>query len=182
MGSPGKTFRRAAASAAAAVLVAGAPAAHAERQWHWQFAGAGGVEASGTFTTGNAPDAAGFYLVTAISGERDGVAITGLQPAGTAIPGNEPYAVDDLVSATGPQLTGNGFGFTTADGNASNPFWADFDTPADYLEFRSFGPDGATSTELPVTFSATLDPVPEPAPAALLAAGLGLVALRRRRA
>jgi hypothetical protein len=178
----GRILRRATASAAAILLAAGAPAAHAARLWHWQFGDADGLQAAGTFTTVDAPDAAGFYLITAITGERDGVAITGLQPTGTAIPGNEPYAVDDLVAATGPQLTGNGFGFTTADGNASNPFWADFDSPPDYLEFRSFGPDGATFTERPVSFSATLEPVPEPAPLALLAAGAGLLALRRRRA
>jgi hypothetical protein len=40
------------------------------------------------------------------------VTITGLQQTGTAIPGNERYAVDNLVSAVEPRLTTHGFGFS----------------------------------------------------------------------
>ncbi len=97
-------------------------------------------------------------------------AITALQQTGTWIPGNEPYAVDNLIlPGPGPQLTKQGFGFALADGTYSNPFYADFlPTPA-YLEFYSM-PDSSSSTELPVTFSAT--PIPEPATFALLLAAL----------
>ena len=54
--------------------------------WKWSYQGEG-VAASGTFATKDAPGADGFYEITEISGEVNGVAITGLQPPGTAIPG-----------------------------------------------------------------------------------------------
>jgi hypothetical protein len=44
---------------------------------------------------------------------RNGEAIIGLQAVGTAIPGNEPYNVDNLVRLSGSQLTGDGFGYQT---------------------------------------------------------------------
>ena len=46
----------------------------------------------------------------------------GLQPAGTAVPGNEPFAVDNLVRTAAPQLTVHGFGFSLANGDYANPF------------------------------------------------------------
>ena len=120
------------------------------------------------FTATDTPDANGGFLITAITGLRNGITITGLQPTGTAIPGNEPYAVDNLISlGPGPQLTKSGFGFSTADGNFSNPFFADFLPSPEYLEFFSTPPftddgQGPGDSELPVQFNAT--PVPEPAP------------------
>jgi len=99
------------------------------------------------------------------------VEITDLQPAGTAIPGNEPFAVDNLLSAAGagPQLTGNGFGYALADGTYANPFFADFRTPETYLEFFSappFGtgndPIGPEDSELPVEFTAEAAAAPAP--------------------
>src|ERR1700744_631040 len=84
--------------------------AQAALLWDWSYSGAG-ISAAGTFTTDNVADSLGFYQIIDISGSRDGTAITGLQATGTAIPGNAPYAVDNLVSLTGPQLTVNGFGF-----------------------------------------------------------------------
>jgi hypothetical protein len=171
--------RVAPAVALGALLAWGTPARALD--WVWQYADGAQIDARGTFvTTDVAQD--GWYEITAIAGERDGVAITALQPAGTWIPGNAPYAVDNLVRANGLQLTGNGFGFTTADGNASNPFYADW-APG-YVEFHAIGPDGAIHTELDVRFSAHLAAVPEPAPAALWAVGLmglGLGMARRRR-
>ena len=160
-------------------LLAAAPAQ--ALTWDWQFGDGQAIEASGTFSTGDTADAAGWYEITAITGERNGVAITGLQPTGTAIPGNEPYAVDNLVRASGVQLTGNGFGFTTADGNASNPFYADFLAVPGYLEFHSIGPDGSDSTELEVSFSAHISSVPEPAITTLLVTGLLALAWARGR-
>lgn len=121
-----------------------------------------GITASGTFTTVSAANANGGYLITGITGTRNGKAITRLQPPGTSIPGNEPYTVDDLVfHASGPQLTSHGFGFATADGNYSNPFYADFLPTPGYLEF--FSMPGVGHTELPVVFSATPVSTPEPA-------------------
>ena len=78
--------------------------------WSWDYSAAG-IAASGTFTTTDTPDSAGFFTVTAITGSRNGVAITGLEPAGSAIPGNDPYAVDDLVSIAITSSLGGASGF-----------------------------------------------------------------------
>ena len=146
---------------------------HASIMWSWNYSGVG-ITASGTFTTLDSPDAQGGYLITAITGARNGQTITALQPTGTWIPGNEPYAVDNLVFAgPGPQLTKAGFGFALADGTYSNPFYADFLPTPGYLEFYSI-PDSDSSTELAVTFSATKVSTPEPSTAALLLLSLPL--------
>jgi len=159
----------------AATTLSLAVSAHAAT-WRWQYAGTG-IAASGTFITGDTPDADGFYAITAITGSRNGVAITGLQPAGSAIPGNDPYAVDDLVSSAGPQLTWNGFGYALADGSFANAF-SDGSIALEYLSVPPY-PEG-TGQELAVTFQAAQ--VPEPAAAWLSLAGLaGVAALRRAR-
>jgi hypothetical protein len=112
-----------------------------------------GVSASGTFTTNDAPDGAGFYQIVGITGADNGVTITGLQPTGTAVPGNEPYVIDNLVSATEPWLTKQGFGFSLANGNYANPFY----NGSIYYEYLSVPPyaNGAGS-ERPVSFSAAI--------------------------
>src|SRR4051812_10068568 len=90
--------------------------AHASRLWSWSYSG-DNITASGTFTTLDSPNPQGSYLITAISGTRNGKAITALQQTGTWIPGNEPYAVDNLLlPRPGPQLTKQGFGLALADG------------------------------------------------------------------
>ena len=144
--------------------------------WRWDYSGPG-ITASGTFTTDDTPDENGGFLITAITGMRNGSLITALQPAGTPIPGNEPFAVDDLVLlGPGPQLTHNGFGFAIADGTFANPFYADFLPTPMYLEFFSTPPftpgaPGSGSSELPIQFSAT--PVPEPATFVLMLSAIG---------
>ena len=149
---------------------------HASTLWSWNYSG-DGITASGTFTTLDSPDPQGGYLITAITGTRNGQTITGLQSTGTWIPGNEPYAVDNLVFAVpGPQLTKAGFGFALADGTYSNPFYADFLPTPGYLEFYSM-PDSDSSTEVAVTFSATVV-TPEPATFALLSLSLALFYIR----
>jgi hypothetical protein len=141
--------------------------------WGWSYSGAG-ITALGTFTTVDSPDTNGGYLITAITGTRNGQMITGLQPAGTWIPGNEPYAVDNLVyQSSGPQLTKNGFGFSILDGSYSNPFYANFLPNPGYLEFYSV-PASGSSSELPVVFSADLISTPEPNTAGLLLAELAI--------
>jgi|SRR5271156_434579 len=101
---------------AAAILPMHGRPAEALLLWNWSYRGAG-VSASGTFKTSDAPDGAGFYQIVGITGADNEVTIIGLQPAGTAIPGNEPYAVDNLVSAAEPHLTTHGFGFSLANAN-----------------------------------------------------------------
>ncbi len=160
-------------TAAAILLMHGRPAM-ASLLWHWSYSGAG-VSASGTFTTNAAPDAVGFYRIVGITSSDNGVTITGLQPTGTAIPGNEPYAVDNLVSAGKPRLTGHGFGFSLANGDYANPFFSG----SSYYEYLSVPPYAiGAGPERPVSFSAAI--VPEPSTASLLLAGLvGLVGFGR---
>jgi hypothetical protein len=151
----------------------GASTAPASTVWNWSYSGTG-ITAAGTFTTDDTPDANGGFLITAITGIRNGSLITALQPTGTAIPGNEPFTVDNLIFlAPGRQLTDHGFGFATGDGNFSNPFFAGFLSPPVYLEFFSTPPfgdggQGPGDSELPIQFNAT--PVPEPGFSLLLAA------------
>jgi len=151
--------------AAAILLMHGQPA-EASLVRNWSYSGTG-ISASGTFTTNDAPDAAGFYRIVGITGTDNGAAITGLQPTGTPILGNAPYAVDNLVSAAQPRLTAHGFGFSVANGDYANPFY----NGSNYYEYLSGPPyvKGA-GTERPVSFSAAI--VPEPSAASLMLAGL----------
>ena len=112
-----------------AVLLAGAAQA---ATWKWSYQGEG-VAASGGFVTKDAPDADGFYEITEISGEVNGVAITGLQPPGTSIPGNDGYPVDNLVRTEAPRLSMHGFGFALANGTFANPFYGAHFAKPDYL-------------------------------------------------
>lgn len=164
------------AAVMAGAMFASTIPAQATLLWDWSYSGAG-ISAAGTFTTDNDADSLGFYQIIDISGSRDGTAITGLQTTGTAIPGNAPYAVDNLVSLTGPQLTVNGFGFALADGDFANPF----NDGTGYFEYLSSPPyvDGA-GVELPVSFAASIIPEPD-AISVMLVAALGVFATRRKR-
>ena len=168
-----------AVTALAAILFTSAPAL-SSTLWEWRYSGSG-VTASGTLTTVNSPDRSGGYLITGITGTRGKETVTGLQPAGTSIPGNQPYIVDNLVYRdSGPQLTVHGLGFSTSSGNYSNIFYADFLPTPGYLEFFSTPPFGGSDhTELPVQFSATPESVPEPASFALTLIALAIAGCRR---
>jgi len=136
-----------------AALVAGRADA---LEWRWSYEGAG-VSASGSFTTKDAPDANGFYEITVITGEANGVAITGLQPPGTSIPGNDGYPVDNLVRTEAPRLTMHGFGYALSNGTYANPFYgAPFAKP-DYYAFVS-DPANRRTSEPSVAFTATIAP------------------------
>ncbi|MCC5670020.1 PEP-CTERM sorting domain-containing protein [Nostoc sp. CHAB 5784] len=124
---------------------------------------------TGTFTTNDSPNELGFYLISEISGIRNGETITGLQAARTPIPGNEPFEVDNLISLNTVQLTGDGFGYSTSGGNYSSPFFANFLPTPGYLEVFSAPPLvsgfenlGSEDSELPISFSASIITVPEP--------------------
>jgi hypothetical protein len=136
---------------AAILLVHGWPA-EATMLWNWSYSGTG-VSASGTFTTNDAPDEGGFYQIVGIIGTGNGATITGIQPKGTAVPGNEPYTVDNLVSTAEPHLTTHGLGFSLANGNYANPFY----NGSSYYEYLSVPPyvNGA-GPERPVSFSAVI--------------------------
>ena len=128
--------------------------AHADIVWRWSCTGAG-FDASGTLTTKNAPDADGFYQIVAIRGEGGGVSITGLQPAGTSIPLNVGYPVDNLVREAAPQLTIHGFAFSLADGRFANPFYAERFSPPGFYAFLS-DPAAVRTSEPKVEFSASI--------------------------
>jgi hypothetical protein len=137
----------------AAALIASE--AHAST-WKWSYQGEG-VEASGTFTAADAPNADGFYEITVITGEANGVAITGLQPSGTSIPGNDGYPVDNLVRTDVPRLTAHGFGYALANGTFANPFYGAHFAKPDYYAFFS-DPANRQTNEPAVTFTATKVP------------------------
>ena len=171
---------------ALACIVFAAVPANASTIWNWNYSGSG-ITAGGTLTTMDTPNEMGGYLITAITGTRNGIAITGLQPVGTPIPGNEPFDVDNLVFlGPGPQLKTGGFGFSIADGTYSNPFYADFLPTPTYLEFFSAPPftpgtPGPEDTELPIDFSASPVVTPEPASGLLVAGILAAMAFGLRR-
>jgi hypothetical protein len=123
-------------------------------EWRWSYQGEG-VTASGSFTTTDAPNADGFYEITAIKGEANGVAITGLQPAGTSIPGNDGYPIDGLVRVEPPHLSLHGFGYALADGTYANPFYGDHFVPPGVYAFFSDPANRKTSEPL-VKFTATI--------------------------
>lgn len=170
---------------AAALAVTAAASGPADAMtWTFDYLG-GGFSASGSFVTGDTPDGSGYYALLDISGQRNGVAITGLDPAGVPIPGNEPFPIDNLVSIGSPQLTVNGIGFSLADGNHVNLYYASFLSGPAYNEIFSAPPFqrgfiGPEDHEGAASFTAT--PVPEPttAPTTALAL-LALAALARQR-
>ncbi|MGF1937045.1 MAG: PEP-CTERM sorting domain-containing protein [Nostoc sp. ChiQUE02] len=171
-------------------LVFGTMQAASALSWNWNYSGTG-IAANGTFTTNDTPNDLGFYLISEITGTRNGETITGLQATGTPIPGNEPFNVDNLISLNTVQLTGDGFGYSTSGGNYSSPFFASFLPTPGYLEVFSAPPIipgfenlGLEDSELPISFSATIITVPEPTSLLSLPvlAGLGaLSALKRNK-
>ncbi len=163
-----KTLLFATALATASGLVFGTMQAASALTWKWNYSG-NGIDAMGTFTTNNTSDDLGFYQILGISGTRNGETITSLQPVGTPIPGNEPFNVDNLISLSSQQLTGDGFGYSTSQGNYASPFFASFLPTPGYLEIFSAPPFipgfqnlGTEDSELPITFFATIVSVPEP--------------------
>ena len=136
-------------------------------KWRWSYGSPSGssddgiIRARGTLLTSNRPLENGFYRVKSIRGRRDGDVITGLVDAGTSIPGNTPYAGDNLIRRNRkgrPQLTGNGIQFALDNGTYSDVFYADFLATPSYLEFHSVPPypegPNPPNTELGVIFKA----------------------------
>jgi hypothetical protein len=148
--------------------------------WNWNYSGTD-IGANGTFTTNDTPNNLGFYQILGITGTRNGETITGLQTAGTPIPGNEPFNVDNLISLNSQQLTGDGFGYSTSGGNYSSPFFASFLSTPGYLEVFSSPPIipgfenfGLEDSELPISFSATIIPEPNSILSLLVLSTLGV--------
>lgn len=169
-------------SVSAALVLIGALSAQqaSATVWNWSYSGSA-ITADGSFLTPDTPDADGYYQILSITGNRNGDAIVGLYPTGSAIPGNEPYAIDNLIRISGPgQITLEGFGYSLASGAHANPYFADFLSPPTYSEV--FTQDSAFS-EQPISLNAA--PVPEPSAIALIVSGFIAAAfcrLAQRRA
>jgi hypothetical protein len=138
-------------------------------KWKWRYetlenSAGPEIKARGKIITDTDIDGDGFVNIIGIKGKRNGDKITGLYLAGTSIPGNSPYAGDNLIAYAkpmpSPQLTGNGFQFSVEGGGFSNVFFADFLQPQGYLEFHSMPPypEGVTApnSEARVIFQASL--------------------------
>jgi len=148
--------------------------------WSWSYeasqpgAGSNNLKARGTLITDRDADGDGVYDVLGIQGQRNGVRITGLVPAGTAIPGNvdpvtgNPYNVDNRIQSARSgqpgqvspqgQLSSHGIGFSLADGTYSNIFLATYLNPSLYFDFHTEAPFPAglvaPNTETTIHFQA----------------------------
>lgn len=152
-----------------ALAMAAAIATNADAQT-FDFTVGGPVTGSGTFTTSDNGD--GSFTITDITGTFDSMMITGLLPPGS-LGDNDNL----LLPNSDPQLTFNGFSFTTA-ANNYNIFYND-----GLGTYRLItNADGADN--LSITFSAIAADagVPEPATWGLMILGFGTVgaAMRRR--
>jgi hypothetical protein len=113
-----------------------------------------------------------FEAITSISGQRNGSAITGLEPGG-----NPSWYYDQAFEGAPPQFSNSGLLFDTADGHVVNLYSVgsqmyDSSLPGSY---SGWNPGVA------VQFSAVA--VPEPETYAMMLSGLGLMGFiaRRRR-
>ena len=162
------------AAALALASIIGASAAHAEA-WSIDYATVDGDSAMIDLITDNTPTN-GAYTVTAISGERDGFAITGLSA----------YAASDqLLFAVDPYFDLSGISFTTTQTDTSgNPLAYNLFTSSGYFELASaVDPVGYPNNGVAFAAGFSVTDVPEPVSITLLGVGMiGMGAVRRRQA
>ena len=137
--------------------------------WRWSYQGEG-LPASGTFTTKDAPNVDGFFEITGITGEANGVEIAGLQRTDSRILARGAFgrrsrrgASCDVLNGSAalrtdaPRLTMQGFGYALASGTYANPFYGAHFAKPDYYAFFS-DPANRRTSEPPVAFTATIVP------------------------
>jgi len=100
------------------------PPVSAQQLWCWRFEGEG-VLAAGSLVTANTMDAGDFWSITAITGFANSAAVIALQPAGTSVPGNSGFPVDNLIRATPPHSDDAWVWVVASDGAYHNPFHMD---------------------------------------------------------
>jgi hypothetical protein len=144
--------------------------------WDWTITGTYG--GSGTLTTQNSLSGSGWgtgYLLTDMTGTYDGQAITGVWSQSSA----EGYDGADELITTGGGADNGGILFFLAGGTTTTG-------ESGYTAYQAFSGvfnvTAGTHQFGPATFSATIDPVPEPGTFALAGMGMAvLMAIRRRK-
>ncbi len=159
-------FKRALAIGALGLSSLGA--AHADQTWIWSYTG-DGVTAAGTLTTAGpalVPEA-----ILSVTGSRNGLAITGLVPLGT-----DPFfEYDNEFSSVAPYFSAPGMLYSVAGGQPNvNVYFFN----GEYFDLYA---DGLEAIEVPITFSVTAAPVPEPSTVLAMMAGLGLLGVYMRK-
>ena len=161
-------------------LIAGVASAHVY-DLSYTITGVGPVDlvltTQDTLTTGSYGDMG--YLVTGVTGTRNGVAVTGVSSA---------YSADNVAFPASPNVDYAGFSYSTA-AQSYGLFWVNASrsraAPGSYGECYASGCNyGVSGTYNDVTgLSLVAVGAPEPATWALMLAGFGLAggALRRRR-
>ncbi len=146
------------AGVALSCAVVGAKPAEAA-QFDFSYSG-DGVEASGILTTTDLDPSTNTYTVTGISGERNGVLISGLLPPNTfpsdVLPNN------NLLFQSSPFLDIGGFSYS-AGSRYYNPYFSS--SLSSYLEFANLPGTTEVGNNLPTSIAFSLQPtqsVPEP--------------------
>jgi len=128
--------------------------------FNFDYSGAG-ITASGVLTTTSFDPSIGGYLITDVTGQRNGTSISMLLPPNT-FAGN-----DNLLFATSPYLDGAGWAYEAGGGTYYDAFSI---APGGYFEQSSQTPSAATSlTSFIITPSSPPPPTPVPEPSEAMA-------------